>query len=246
MSATLHAYDRLAPHYREYAARRKAFLGEVDRYVVEHAPRGARMLDIGSGDGVRAVSLSTAIGAVRLVLCEPAPAMVALCRAQPAAAVWTCSAEELPTCEERFDVETCLWNVLGHLPGHSARLAALRGMRRLLAPRGRIFCDVNNRHNAHAYGRTCVALRRLLDCVAPDERRGDSTFEWEIGGQCIPAHGHLFTPAEMEGLIRAAGLAVEERIAIDYVSGRRSTRAWEGQLLYRLRAIEPDEGSRAQ
>jgi SAM-dependent methyltransferase len=230
------AYDRLAPHYRAYAEARAAYLGAVDRFVIEHSPRGGRMLDVGSGDGVRAASIGRALGATHVVLCEPSAAMASLCRDQAVAAVWTDRAECLRQSEERFDVVTCLWNVLGHLPDRDARIAALEGMRRLLAPEGRLFCDVNNRHNARAYGPGTVMLRRLLDKVAPDERRGDASFEWNVGGERIPARGHLFTPTEMDGLIRAGQLEVEERMTIDYVSGQMSPSARAGQLVYRLRA----------
>lgn len=237
------AYDRLAPHYRAYASTRAAYLDAVDRFIVAHSPRAARMLDVGSGDGVRAVGIARAIDAARVVLCEPSEAMAASCRAQPVACVWTCTAQCLPHCDERFDVITCLWNVLGHLPDHGSRVAALAGMRRLLSPGGTLFCDVNNRHNANAYGHARVMLRRLIDSLIPDERRGDSQFEWAIEGECIPAAGHLFTPAEMQGLTREAGLVVEERLAVDYLSGRSSRGASQGQLLYRLSAAGSSERS---
>jgi SAM-dependent methyltransferase len=230
------AYDRLAPHYRAYASARAAYLDAVDRFVIAHAPRDGQMLDVGAGDGVRAMAIARALSASKVVLCEPSERMAALCREQSAAAVWTDPAQCLWRHAERFDVITCLWNVLGHLPDCAARTAALAGMRSLLAPDGRIFCDVNNRHNARAYGSGIVMLRRMLDKLAPDERRGDATFEWRVGDERIPARGHLFTPAEMDGIVQAAGLEVEQRLTVDYVSGQTSSCPRSGQLVYRLRA----------
>jgi len=236
------AYDRLAPHYRRYAAGRAAYLSAVDRYVVEHAARGARMLDVGAGDGVRGMNLARLIGASRLVLCDSSPRMAALCREQQADEVWELDAQALPADGAGFEVITCLWNVLGHLQGRGARVAALTGMRRLLAPDGRIFCDVNNRHNAHAYGRTRVMLRRLMDGMVRNDKRGDSTFEWNVAGERIPVTGHLFTPREMRDLVDSAGLEIEERLAVDYVTGIRSSALWNGQLVYRLRAARGSDG----
>jgi SAM-dependent methyltransferase len=230
------AYDRLAPHYRAYASTRAAYVDAVDDFVVRHATGAKRMLDAGSGDGVRAVALARRLGVSHLVLCEPSERMAALCRQQAVTAVWTEPVQSLPAHAERFDVVTCLWNVLGHLPDRATRIAALRAMARLLAPAGRIFCDVNNRHNVRAYGFGIVTLRRLLDGIAPDERRGDAEFEWSIGGERIPARGHLFTPAEMDSLVQAAGLEVEQRLAVDYQSGESSPCPRLGQLVYRLRA----------
>jgi hypothetical protein len=163
---------------------------------------------------------------------------------QPADEIWQAPAQSLRETAQRFEAITCLWNVLGHLPGSEARIEALAGMRRLLAPGGQIFCDVNNRHNAHAYGRTRVLLRRFIDSVLPDERRGDASFEWQVGGERIAATGHLFTPREMHGLADAAGLVVAEELAIDYVTGEPSGCPRHGQLLYRLAPNDSSEGRR--
>ena len=232
----LDAYDRLAPHYRAFSAQRSSYLGAIDRYVVEHAPCRARLLDVGSGDGGRAAATARRIDAERLVLCEPSAQMAALCRTRGADAVWQVAAEALPQSEGRFEVITCLWNVLGHLPCGSARVGALGRMCALLAPEGRIFCDVNNRHNARAYGRTRVFLRRVLDGAVPDERRGDARFEWDVGDERIPATGHLFTPREMRELIAEAGLEIDDLMTVDYLDGAISRSPFDGQLLYRLRA----------
>ncbi len=45
------------------------------------------------------------------------------------------------------------------MPDHAARVAALTRMKALLNPSGSIFFDVNNRHNAHAYGRVRALWR---------------------------------------------------------------------------------------
>jgi len=189
---------------------------------------------VGAGDGVRAERLAGMVKASCLVLSEPSDGMHALCLARRADEVWQAPAQALPETERTFDVITCLWNVLGHLPGRDARIAALSGMRRLLTPMGQIFCDVNNRHNAKAYGKARVMLRRFIDGLLPDERRGDATFEWVVAGERIPAAGHLFTPGEMRALVASAGLRVVDELAVDYVTGFPSARPWDGQLLYRL------------
>jgi SAM-dependent methyltransferase len=231
------AYDLLAPHYREYADGRATYLDAVDGFILERAPREGRMLDVGAGDGVRGMRLAQALGAERIVLCEPSPRMAGLCRAHGADEVWESSAQALPAVDERFDVVVCLWNVLGHLPDRAARVAALGEMRRLLAPGGRVYFDVNNRHNARAYGRWRVALRRWIDRLAPDDRRGDTSFEWRVADRRIPATGHLFTPREIEAIVLSAGLAIVRWLAIDYVTGSRSDDLREGQILVEARSL---------
>ena len=70
--------------------------------------------------------------------------------------VWRARAEELASggfeSAERFDVITCLWNVLGHVPTAEKRLHALSAIASLLTPNGRFFLDVNHRYNARSYG----------------------------------------------------------------------------------------------
>jgi hypothetical protein len=111
---------------------------------------------------------------------------------------------------------------------------ALANIRRLLKPGGAAFVDVNNRHNAGAYGKLRVLGRIVLDAIDPRESRGDSTFEWNIRGERIPGKGHLFTVGEMDDLIAQSGLEVTQRVAIDYVTGAASRWFFAGQLVYRL------------
>jgi SAM-dependent methyltransferase len=226
-------YDALAPHYREYSRGRQAYLEAVDRVILRHAPAKVEsVLDVGAGDGVRGMALARRLEARRVVLAEPSREMAARCRELGADAVWEVPAERLPQGEPRFDVILCLWNVLGHLPDRAPRLAALKAMRELLAPAGALYFDVNNRHNAAAYGWLKVLARRCVDFLSPDERRGDASYEWRIGGRSLPAMGHLFTPAEIEGMIEASGLRVARRVAVDYATGGESRSPYRGQLLY--------------
>ncbi len=205
-------YDGLAPYYREYAAKRAPYLEAVDRFVCDHMPAAANsLLDVGSGDGVRAMSLAKACGIPTVVLSDASTEMADRCRALSPADVWRTPAQELPDKGIRFDTITCLWNVLGHLPDRAERLVALRRMADLLSPAGLLFLDVQNRHNALAYGWWRVFGRVILDGLVPDDRRGDSTFDWHIGGRVLHGRGHLFTPKEIVDLLCDAGLVAVHR-----------------------------------
>ena len=235
-------YAKLAPHYRDISRQRKAYLEAVDALILARvSPPVTSALDVGAADGVRGLGLARAMGARRLVLCEPCPEMAALCREQaasfPGAYVLEAGALDLETMAETHEVIICLWNVLGHLSDNAARGRALGILRERLAPGGLIFLDVNNRHNASAYGRLKVWGRRCLDAVAFDETRGDAEYMTRIGGESIPSRGHLFTPAEIEALIAGAGLAVRERRAVHYLSGAVSLNPRQGQLFYVLEAL---------
>lgn len=228
-------YDALAPHYRQYADAKASYLQAVDGVLLSRAPTGARsLLDVGAGDGVRGMALAKALRIDRTVLCDSSAEMAARCRALSPSEVWQCAAEDMPQAGERFDIVLCLWNVLGHIAPAELRVRALQSMARVLAPQGRLFLDVNNRHNASAYGWLRIAGRVILDGIAPDDGRGDTSFEWEVGGQRLPARGHLFTPAEMADLARRAGLRIERRLAVDYRTGAVSACVFRGQLVYEL------------
>jgi SAM-dependent methyltransferase len=236
MSGASELYDALAPHYREYADRKAPYLASVDRFIRDNFPPDARtLLDVGAGDGVRGMAIARAQGVEDVVLCDPSPEMAARCRSLSPADVWTVGAEMLPATERRFDVILCLWNVLGHLPGRAARVRALSNMRALLSERGVIFFDVNNRHNASAYGWRTVLGRVVLDRLLFDERRGDASFDWNVAGRVFPAMGHLFTPAEIREIVRVSGLDEQRLIAIDYATGARSASLLRGQLVFMVK-----------
>jgi SAM-dependent methyltransferase len=228
-------YDALAPHYREYAARKSTYLEAVDALILAHTPvPSTSLLDVGAGDGLRGLSLARRMGATRTVLADQSAEMAALCRTRGVDEVWHCAAQDLRASSGQFDIILCLWNVLGHIPDPSARIQALRRMAELLSPTGRLFIDVNNRHNAASYGHLRVLGRRAIDALFPDYRRGDASFEWHVGGKIFPTTGHLFTPAEIASIISDCELKIIKRIAVDYGSGIGSHNPFNGQLLFIL------------
>jgi SAM-dependent methyltransferase len=230
------SYDKLAQHFRSYSEARAAYLDSIDRLILRHVPAGATsLLDVGSGDGVRAARLAAQCSVSRLILSDPSEEMVSRCRLlEGVAEVWHVAAEELPDAGECFDVITCLWNVLGLVSDTALRVEALRRMRSLLSPEGRIFLDVNNRYNARAYGRLRTAGRVLYDLLRPSDANGDVSFSWRLGGELIETRGHVFRPGEMKRLIEGAGLKVMNRHAVDYETGQLRKSAFAGQLLYEL------------
>lgn len=229
------SYDQLAPHFRSYSQTRGAYLSAVDELILERISAQARsMLDVGSGDGFRATRLASRCSLSRLVLSDPSEEMLNSCRRRHASDVWHVAAEDLPDVKERFDVITCLWNVLGLVADSTRRLEALNRMRSLLSRQGQIFLDLNNRYNAREYGWLQTTGRIFYDLLYPSDKNGDVSFSWRIGGELIDTRGHVFRPAEVEGLIEGAGLKVRERRVLDYRTGKSRRFAFGGQLFYEL------------
>jgi 2-polyprenyl-3-methyl-5-hydroxy-6-metoxy-1,4-benzoquinol methylase len=228
------AYDRIAPVYAGLVSRRRAYLDSIDRLVIAEIPPGSRsLLDAGAGDGARAFRIAAAAGLREITLLEPSAVMRSHCPAQ--ACIWDMRAEDLSSRQGRFDVITCLWNVLGHIFPAAARLEALRQFARLLFPGGRIFIDLNNRYNARHYGAVATAMRFLRDRVSPHAANGDVKVVWDIDGRTCATAGHVFTASEFAGLVRSAGLRIEKRFIVDYASGQVRRRSYLGNLLYVLR-----------
>ncbi|MCU1326061.1 MAG: Methyltransferase type 12 [Bryobacterales bacterium] len=228
------AYDRIASEFRAISERRRAYLAAIERLVVAETPPGSRsLLDVGAGDGLRAVRIAVATGIKDPVLLEPAAAM----RSQwpPTFRGWPIRAEELTGKAETFDVLLCLWNVLGHIFPQVARVSVLRECGRLLTPGGRIFIDVNNRYNAAQYGVIQTLLRALQDYLQPRVENGDVVVRWKVDGTAYATDGHVFTDAEFRRLSEAAGLVIEKRTMVSYSTGEICRSTFAGNPLYTLR-----------
>lgn len=230
------AYDRLAPYYSHFSKRRAAYLQSVEEQIASHIPAGAQsLLDIGAGEGSRAVRIASAAGISRIVLLEPSAMMSG---ETPATSdIWRTRAEDLDVTEiaERFDVVTCLWNVLGHISGFDRRVRALRAAAERLSPNGLIFVDVIHRYNVRSYGAAMTAARWLRDRIAPIDSNGDVKAHWSTAGGEISTYGHVFTDREIRRLAEAAGLGFVQRIVIDYETGQIRHSSWAGNLLYVFR-----------
>ncbi len=232
---TLKAYDTIAPLYAEYSCRYRDYLHAVDQLVIDRLSPGTRLLDLGSGDGRRLHKIASQLGLTDVVAVEPSGEMAALCRKTTGFPVHQLFGDELDKLPDTgFSAITVLWNVFGHMADSAVRVKTLSLLKDKLAPGGSILLDVNNRHNALAYGRWNVAKRRLLDAVAFDEKRGDVHYQWKIGNESVPSSGHLFTPGEMAGLFERSGLRVAERLSVNYATGAVSTSPFDGQLFFRL------------
>ncbi len=230
------AYDRISQAYGKLAQRRERYLIAVEREILSRVPLGSKsLLDIGAGDGSRALRIASQTGIGRIALVEPSAKMAD--RTPNNAEIWHVRAEELgdrPS-DEKFDVITCLWNVLGHVRGTALRIEALKAIKGLLSQDGRFFMDVTHRYNVHSYGFVPTALRFLYDYFAPSDKNGDVMAYWNIGERRIGTYGHVFTHREIMHLAVASGLKPEERVVIDYEDGQVRRRTFQGNLFYVFR-----------
>jgi 2-polyprenyl-3-methyl-5-hydroxy-6-metoxy-1,4-benzoquinol methylase len=224
------AYDQIGPVFARIAEKHRSYLDAVDQLVISGIPSGSHsMLDVGSGDGVRARRIAQARNIAELVLLEPSLAMQ-----DGNATAHTMRAEDLHLVQPEFDVVTCLWNVLGHIFPAASRLEVLHQFARLVSPQGRIFVDVHHRYNVRHYGAIPTALRFLHDHLRWKETNGDVVVAWDVEEVRCTTRGHVFTHREFRSLAQAAGLNIETRFVVDYATGERRRWSIAGHLLYVL------------
>jgi 2-polyprenyl-3-methyl-5-hydroxy-6-metoxy-1,4-benzoquinol methylase len=228
------AYDQIAPFFDHLADKRAGYLRAIEALISARIPPGSRsLLDVGAGDGGRALRIAEQAQIAQVVLLEPSAGMRN--RRTTGVEVWAIRAEELKTQnwqrDRRFDVITCLWNVLGHIPTASARASLFEQLAARLAPRGRIFLDVQHRYNARSYGGVKTAARFLHDQLLTKETSGDVTVSWPVANPCL-TYGHVFTHRELRRLAEEAGLRILERVVVDYDDGYVRRFSFEGNLFY--------------
>lgn len=233
------AYDRLAPYFDKIADRRRTYLRAIEKLVVDRVQAGSQsLLDVGAGDGSRATRMVREAGLSKVVLLEPSAGMRK--KAVQTMEIWPIRAEDLVfneavNSQRKFDVITCLWNVLGHIRSLEDRQKILRTLGASLERGGFIFLDVTHRYNVRSYGWPKTMARFLFDKLWPGKCNGDVTVTWEFDGNRYSTFGHVFTDIEVRQLARWAGLKIEAMIVVDYETGEQRRHSWQGNLLYVLR-----------
>ncbi|BDW90344.1 class I SAM-dependent methyltransferase [Thalassospira tepidiphila] len=232
---TLQAYDAIAPMYENYSMSRSAYLAAIENLVIERLSPEDRLLDVGAGDGRRTARIVQKAGITDYLAVEPSQEMAKICRQNLAGDVREVLAEKIDELHiGQFSVALTLWNVLGHVRNSDARLTALKCIADKLIDGGILMLDVNNRHNATAYGAFTVAKRVLIDSFFFDEKRGDANYDWNIEGKIFKSSGHLFVAQELETLVRKAGFKLRDRYSVDYQDGHVFRSPFKGQLFYVL------------
>jgi hypothetical protein len=223
-------YSNLANAYNYLRDRRAAYIEAVNKLVCKHLADRKRLLDIGSGDGVRISHILNKISVEQAILLEPCKEMAVQIRCARNCEIATIPIQEFELCQGYdADAVTMLWNVFGHIPSND-RLAVAKKIRSFLSPKGLLILDVNNRHNRSNYGFLRVACRRFIDWLLPDTRRGDSSFIWHQDGSKFTGKGHLFTPRELVNVFETAGFSIVCVLTVDYDTGLVSNSRHDGQL----------------
>ena len=200
------------------------YLEAIDKLIISHVdyrPHG--YLDLGCGDGSRGQRLIAALKPFSSVFIDSSPEMIrkaallgeAECLNQSIAAL---------RCKNKYDLITCLWNVLGHIENKETRLKSLKKIRDSLTPKGLFFIDFNNRYNISHYGVFSV-LRNLIKDLFTREGSG-----WFPLNSSSSVYIHNFIEART--LLQQAGFIIKKSYNINYKTGHQSSYPCTGQTFF--------------
>ena len=229
-------YDAFSSHYAQYSEQRHEYLAGVEDIITSQSKKPVNLyLDVGAGTGERTLRLAEKNKAKKIIALDESSQMLQLFP-KSSNLVLICGTPQdfLKKSTDKYDLITCLWNVLGHVASTQERIQFLLAVADLLTPDGEFFIDVNNRYNGSSYGNKIVLKNIWKDVFARNKDNGTYPLSIKIDAEEFSTKVHLFSPQEMSFLFRSSGLKVKERYSVDYSTGRRKKSVFSGQLLYRL------------
>ena len=227
MKSSKEYYDSIAKIYNIQSNEKLSFLNAIDNLIIEKMKGHPNLnyLDIGSGDGRRALKISNSLKPSKLSLIEDSNGMLKLIDDKKVI-LHEISFFEFNS-NEKYDLITCLWNVLGHFPSKNHRLEFFFKIDKLLSNNGILFFDVNNRYNISHYGFENVMNNLVID-RCDNEGNGWFTLENEDAVTNVYIHN----PFDIEEYLNGTTLQLIDTFFVNYETGKLEKTFFEGQLLY--------------
>ncbi len=232
MSYSQKVYDQLADSYINVSKERNQYILGVDNLIIPQIQNRKRLLDLGSGDGIRALRIKELAHISDITFVENSHKMANKCRELGVGKVAEENIEDFRS-EQKFDVITCLWNVLGNVEMYEGRINVLKNIRSLLSTDGFFFFDVLNRYNISYYGIADVTKTVIKD-IFIDGKTRNKIYTKLTANQEVTYNVHYFSDSEVKEMIKAADLSLIETYFIDYKTGEQRNHAWQGQLVYKV------------
>jgi len=155
------AYEAIAPVYDDFTAHHdyELWLGNLMPELKRHGLHGTRLLDVACGTGKSFIPMLER--GWEVTACDISAGMVDLARAKvgDAAALSVADMRELPTFGE-FDMVWCLDDAVNYLLSEEELEAALKGMRRNMAPGALLMFDVNTLNTYRGFFAEEVVVER--------------------------------------------------------------------------------------
>lgn len=231
-------YNKFSTYYSSYANSKFAYIKAVDDFIISNSNYFMEIVDLGSGDGCRAQGLSKILEAKKLTLIDNSVGMIQKCKSIGNVDVlYADISNDYFEHNYQYDTALCLWNVLGHVFDSNKRLIALKNIKSLVKDSGFIYLDVNNRYNVSQYGLLSVIKNICKDVTSHSGENGNFSLRMVFNGSVFTTKVHIFSHAEIEELIKLAGLKIEKKLVINYSTGKLCMTLFGGQLVYKLSKI---------
>lgn len=229
-------YDKVAPFYRQISEERGNYLLGVDKIISAFIVGKKSLVDLGSGDGIHIAKLSKRAKINNIVLVDNSHEMFRLSKLIPGVRVEKSSIVNF-TPKEKFEVVTCLWNVLGHMESvGDVKKVIINIDKNILKINGLLLLDVNNKYNVFSYGLWRVVKNIISDIFNPNKNKY-AEFYKNISCAKIKMRVHFSTPYEIENYIKETSLKIIKKLYINYETGKIENSFWKGQILYIIEKI---------
>ena len=214
-------YSALSGTYAGISERRRRYNTAVDNHFVALAQAaGGRWLDVGTGDGKRALELNRLLSK-DLTVVEPSSLLEDSFELKnPEVNVIRASFDEIDE-SLTFDVVSALWNVVGHVDSLELFLAQVWN---LLDDDGLLFFDVNSPFNWRRFGLNAVTKNLL-------SRRNSYSFTWN---SAVPSTVNFYRISFIVAQLKSAGF-LPSISYLDYETGIQVSSGFLGSAVVSAR-----------
>lgn len=220
-------YDSIANSYSEQSNKRLSYLNAVDDLVVDKMKSYSNLnyLDIGSGDGRRALKIARKLNLSKLSLLDDSTGMLKLLDDNKVTIHKVSFFDFI--INEKYDLITCLWNVLGHFPTKKHRLEFFSKVEKLLSKNGILLFDVNNRYNIYYYG-----FENVMNNLVNDRSNNEDTGWFPLRNENNATKVYIHNPFDIGEYLKNTSLKLIDTLFVNYETGKLEKTFFEGQLFY--------------
>ncbi len=223
-------YDSIANNYNQIFNNRILYHESIDRILLKYLIDVDKLLDIGTGDGLRLLkNISNLDSQPDLLVClEPSSVLFNIAKTTLSGIDYincrNCKLDSFHS-EIKFSHITSLWNVIGHV---GEPIHFLKKTFDLLSPGGVFVFDVNNRFNASHYGLINVSIN-IINELRDYLGKGIFSLKSDISSDFKV---YLSSPLKIYKQLIDVGFEVVETFYIDYKTGLKVDSFFCGQALF--------------
>lgn len=229
MKSSKEYYNQIANNYHAQSNARIDYLNAIDDLIVQQfeSVEIGNYLDIGAGDGRRGIKISKALNINNTVLLDESSNMLKGIQKFQMKIINDSVFNIGDT--TKYDLITCLWNVIGHFESRSQRFQFFSKIDQLLNRHGVLIFDVNNRYNVINYG-----FDNVMNTISKERNKKSDVGWYDIGNGNQKTKVYVHSPFDIDDYLVNTNLRVENTWYINYETGKMERTFFEGQLCYKV------------